>query len=371
MDPARVETEQEAAAVRVLYRYLVREMLLYFTMVLILVLVLFVAIDYLGRMGHFIEAGITLLRALQFVLLKVPFMVVIFIPVGVLLSVLIAVGLMARNNELVALKGGGVSIYGLFRPVLGLCAVAAVAMFFLSEAVTPITMDRANRIEREEIKKRAVVSAGNDIWVKRDRMILFIRYYEPLKNTVHGVSINFFDDAFNIVRRLDARAGVIREGQWVLSDALEQRRNPRGEELQVRMRPTLVLDLDVSPDELRQVAKKSDEMGFWELLHYVRKIEAEGYDATAYRVDLHAKVAFPFVCLIMGLVGLGIAAGRFTGKSLSGAIALGIGTAFAYWILHSFCISLGKGEILAPVVAAWAANFVFVCLGGVLVQSAV
>jgi lipopolysaccharide export system permease protein len=87
-------------------------------------------------------------------------------------------------------------------------------------------------------------------------------------------------------------------------------------------------------------------------------------------VDLHAKIAFPFVCLIMGAVGVGIAAGRRTGASLPAAVTIGIGAAFLYWILHSFCISLGRGEILPPAVAAWAANFVFAGLAAVTVQHA-
>jgi lipopolysaccharide export system permease protein len=121
---------------------------------------------------------------------------------------------------------------------------------------------------------------------------------------------------------------------------------------------------------LKKVAKKSDEMSFGELKAYIDRIETEGYDAVSYRVDLYAKVSFPLVCLIMGAVGVGIAANPKTGRNLPGALAIGIGAAFMYWILHSFCISLGKGEVLPPVVAAWAANFVFACFGGVMVQSA-
>jgi lipopolysaccharide export system permease protein len=72
----------------------------------------------------------------------------------------------------------------------------------------------------------------------------------------------------------------------------------------------------------------------------------------------------------MGAVGVGIAANRKIGSSLPGAIAVGIGAAFLYWILHSFCVSLGRGEVLPPVVAAWTANFVFACFGVIMVQSA-
>ncbi|MGD8366904.1 MAG: LPS export ABC transporter permease LptG [Desulfobacterales bacterium] len=356
---------------RVLYRYLAREIGKYFAVVLAAVLILFIAVDYLGTMDEFIESGISLLRALQYVLLKIPFMVVMFIPVGILLSVLVAFGLMARNRELVALMSGGVSVYQLIRPVLWMCVVSAAVLFFLSEAVAPITMARANRIQREEIRKTAsLASTEKNIWIKGERMILYIRYYEPSKAAIYGVAINFFDDDFHLVRRIDAEKGVYRKGRWDFSEVLEQRRNQETGGYDIRRLASISVSIGVAPEDLRKVVKKSDEMGFRELREYIHRIEKEGYDATAYRVDLQAKIAFPFVCLIMGAVGVGIAANRKTGGNLPGALAIGIGAAFLYWILHSFCISLGRGEVLPPVVAAWAANFVFSCLGAVLVQGA-
>lgn len=356
---------------KVLHRYLIREMVLYFTVVLILVLTLFVAIDYLGRMDNFIESGISMFRALEFVLLKTPFMVVMFVPVGVLMAALVVFGVMARRNELVALRGGGVSIYQLFRPVFFFSAVSAVAVFFISETVSPIAMARANQIKKVEIRKTAVLSSTEkNIWIKSEDAILYIRYYEPSQSAVYGVALNEFDDDFRLVRRIDAEKGVYRQGRWVLSEVLEQRLDEKSGEYSVQHLPERTVALDIVPEDLHRVVKKSEEMSYRELSDYVQKVESEGYDASAYRVDLHAKIAFPFVCLIMGAVGLGIAAGRWTGRSLPGAISMGICAAFVYWILHSFCISLGRGEILPPIVAAWAANFVFALFGAITIQSA-
>ena len=117
-------------------------------------------------------------------------------------------------------------------------------------------------------------------------------------------------------------------------------------------------------------AKKSDEMGFGELYRYIQKVESEGYDAVKYRTDLHAKFAFPLVCVIMSLAGIGIAVRGTVKGSMHISIALGIGLAFLYWVFSSFCMSLGYAKILPPVVAAWVANVVFLCLGGIyLIQT--
>ena len=114
------------------------------------------------------------------------------------------------------------------------------------------------------------------------------------------------------------------------------------------------------PDAGRQEIRGD---GFRELLGYIRKVEAEGYAATAYRVDLWAKIAFPFICIILCLVGTGIAAKTALKDGMAVSIAYGIGIAFLYWIFYSFCLSLGYGGMLPPPVAAWSANLVFLCLG--------
>jgi lipopolysaccharide export system permease protein len=124
------------------------------------------------------------------------------------------------------------------------------------------------------------------------------------------------------------------------------------------------------PDDLGVVVKKSEEMNFAELHGYIQKIESDGYDASGYKVDLYAKLAFPFVCIVLCLTGVGIAL-RATRREGTGiGIAIGIVTAFLYWIFYSFCLSLGYGEVLPPLIAAWMANLVFLCFAAVMLLHA-
>jgi lipopolysaccharide export system permease protein len=72
----------------------------------------------------------------------------------------------------------------------------------------------------------------------------------------------------------------------------------------------------------------------------------------------------------MCLLGTGIAAKGKIGEGLPVAVAYGLGITFLYWIFHSFCMSLGYGEMLPPILAVWIANFVFMCVGLYLLLSA-
>ena len=121
-----------------------------------------------------------------------------------------------------------------------------------------------------------------------------------------------------------------------------------------------IAQVDFMPQDLKHFVKKSEEMSVTELFEYIQDVESEGYDATSYRVDFHAKFAIPLICVIMCT---GIAVKRRIKEGLSISIAFGVGMIFLYWISYSFCLSLGYGDLLPPIMAAWTSNVIFTCLG--------
>ncbi len=188
-------------------------------------------------------------------------------------------------------------------------------------------------------------------------------HYDHSLQKVFGISIDFFDDDFNLVKRLDAKEGIFEKGidKWHVFDIMEQRLNNR--ETSVTFYHKKILKLGLVPDEIVRVVKNPEEMSLLELFSYMKKIEKEGYDATSYIVDFHAKIAFPFMCVIMSIVGVGICVKRKRNDNIAIAIALGIGVAFLYWVFYSFCLSLGSGGILPPLIAVWTPNLIFICVG--------
>jgi lipopolysaccharide export system permease protein len=352
-------------------RYIIVEIVKFFFLTLVSVLCIFIAIDYLGTMDEFIDANISLLRAFQYVLLKIPFITTQAMPIVLLLAILIVFGLMSKNNELVILNAGGISIYALVRPVMMVAAVSALFLFYLTEQVVPLTMQQSNAISRKEIRKKSHVAVKEEnIWIKGQRQITHIKYFDPASKAIFGFSRYFFDQQFRLIRRIDAQKAEYKNNEWILYKCMNQDLNVADNTYAISLHDTLKENLELQPADFRQIVRKSEEMGFQQLLVYVRKVEAEGYAATAYRVDLYAKSAYPFVCVIMALVGIGLTARKRLNKGLPVSISYGIGIGFLYWVFQSFCVSLGYGGILPPMVAAWMANLAFFCGGLLLIVHA-
>ena len=345
-------------------RYLTQEISKYFSIILVAIVGIFLAVDFFEKFDNFMEAGLSFNRAALFFGLRIPFIVSQIMPLGILLSILIVFGLMSKYNELIALRGGGVSALYLLRTVLGLSILSTVLLFFLSDQVVPATFSKSNRIWSEEVKKRSgIATRQQNIWIKGHRSIAHIKHYNHQSKTVSGISLYYFDEQFRLSRRIDAKSAAYKNGRWTFYEMMEQRRSqerPEGS-YEIRFHEERTEPFDYLPDDFNRVAKKSEEMNVFELWSYIRSVEAEGYDATSYRVDLHAKFAFPIVCLILSILaaGYGIRHKSRGGHDLSLGISYGLGVAFLYTIVFNFCLSLGYGEMLPPFVAAWIANLIF------------
>ncbi len=341
-------------------RYIISEVTKYFLLSLLSVLCIFIAIDYLGTMDDFIEAGISLLRAFHYVVLKIPFIITQAMPVILLLAILIVFGLMSIHNEIIIINSSGISIYALVKPVIVLAVLASLLSFFLDEHIVPVTMLKANNIKNQEIKKKKTAKFKNyNIWFKHHRMITHIKYFDPSNSTIMGLSNYLFDEDFRLVQRIDAREGVFADGKWELQNCMVQKLDQGKDTYQVSLHAALQEDLGLNPDDFFQGIQNSVEMGFRDLMALVRKVEAEGYDATTYRVDLYAKSAYPFTCIIMALVGISLTARKKLTDGIAISISYGIGIGFLYYVFHNFCVSLGYGGVLPPFISAWMANLIF------------
>jgi lipopolysaccharide export system permease protein len=345
-------------------KYLAREILKCLVIVLTVVVGLYVIVEFFNKADNFMEAGLPISRLIRYLQLKLPQIIAQITPVGLLLAVLITFGLMNKNNEIIALKSGGVSVYYLLRPVLTIAVLLGILLFALSEIVVPITISKANKIWLMEVKnKPTLTSKQRNIWVKGHRAIYFIQYFNPKNQTISGAILNFFDKEFKLTRRVDAKKGVYVQGEWVFYDSMEQVLDAESAIYNVRFHSQKVENVNFLPEDLMRVFKKSDEMNIAELFTYIREVESEGYDATTFRVDFHARFAYPVISIIVCMLATGIAVKRKSREGPSVSVGFGAALMFLYWVLHSFCLSLGYGGLLPPIISAWISNIIFSCYG--------
>ena len=139
--------------------------------------------------------------------------------------------------------------------------------------------------------------------------------------------------------------------------------NPRskvdGSTPELRETEHFYLDLSKQdPDVVEFLRLLSDYMRESVMGESLRKIEAEGYDATRYLADMHAKIAYPFIGLIVAVLGISFSLRSERSGGVIRSIGAGVAIGFSYWIIHAFALSLGRSGVIPPLLAAWLANII-------------
>ena len=343
----------------VLDRYITREFILTFLFVLLAFLCLYMVVDFFERIRMFLSNNAGLAQIVSYHLYTVPSVVATMMPACVLLAALITFGLFSRNHEIVAMKANGISLYRIARPVLAFGLVVCGLNFLLNEFVTPAANWHAEYIKYVEVQKKKEWGAfkENQIWYKSQNAIYNFKLFAPAENRLKGVTISYLDARFSLLSRIDAREALWKGDRWELRDVL--RTTFAGKDFPVIERlPTLAVDIAEKPEDFLVVQKSADQMGFRELRKYIQKLRQEGYDATRYETDLHGKIAFVFVSLILALIGVVFPMRSERSGGIAQGIGIGVIIGFSYWIVFAFTLSLGRSGTLPPVVAAWATNVI-------------
>jgi lipopolysaccharide export LptBFGC system permease protein LptF len=112
------------------------------------------------------------------------------------------------------------------------------------------------------------------------------------------------------------------------------------------------------PEYFKREEKPSDTMRFGELQAYIRSLAARGFDVARLRVQLHRKLAFPMVGLVMTLLAVPFSFVVARRGALYG-IGIAIVIAIVYWAVLATFEALGNNALLHPSLAAWAPNLIF------------
>ena len=352
---------------RILHRYVVREYLKIFGLCLGALIFIYAVVLFFQKMDDIIKHQAPFYLIFEYVLYKIPEVTFEWtLPYGVLLSTLLTLGNFSRHSEITAMKAGGVSLYRITLPLISLALIFSFLSFLGNEYLVPVTNQKTRHLLSVRVKKQQPSSSFKNykIWFHADHRIFNIQLLDAEKRVLRGITLYEFNDQFRCVRRVDAREAKWSDGRWFFYDGAIRAFDEKGS-IEVNLFKERVFTLPENWETFQNLELKSEEMSYTELRNYVQKIQGAGYDATRYQVDLHSKLSFPLLNLIMILIGIPFAlrTGRSGGVASSIGISVMIG--FSYGILFYVFLFLGKSGLLPPFLSSWIPTALF-GLGGIL-----
>ncbi len=356
---------------RTLSLYVTREVVSYTLIGLAAISILMVTRSVVRVLDELIGAGFVAEDLLRVVSLFATMLAIYALPVSFLFGVLLAIGRMAGDVEITAMRACGVGIRGLLGPIALLGVLLSLSTLALCLEVEPAARRAMSVAVRTMLVRGASVEPGRFNSVG-DRT-LYVDEREG-KNRLRGILIS---DRTNPERPflVFAETGELRldEEHAELQLSLERgdvhidSRKEDDHRYQRVAFDRLEYKIDVAELMSPLYPLRPREMSLAELRATVGRIEVGTSEhlreePAAYAAHLERRYALPAAPALFALVGVPLGMQRKRGARSYGALLCAV-LAFGYYALQSLCESLATEKGFPPRIAMWLPNLGFAAMG--------
>lgn len=354
-----------------IHRYLFTELVPPFAINLAFFTFIFLTSRILDITNLVVNHGVGLLQVLLVIVYTIPYFMVFVIPMAVMMAVLLTFLRLSGDNEIMALKAGGVNVTALLPPVVVFCLLGGLLTAFMSIYGQPWGRSSAKQLVVR------IAASSIDIGLKErqfndtfDGIVLYVSQVDTQTRTLRDVFIeNQQDDKLastvvaprgQLLRAADGLTWRLRlfDGTIHQVDLQEFRANA------IRFDTyDLTLSLEQMLEPQKRPSKHRREMNLAELRQYIREHQAArdaGYFNALMRY--HKMFSIPFACLVLGFLAMPLG---MQAKRVSKSYGLGLGLVFfmLYYLLLSAGSVFGESGRLPPIAAVWMPNLVMAAVG--------
>jgi len=345
--------------------YVIRKFLGSFFLSIALILSIVVIFDLSEKIDDFIESGAKLKAILfDYYLNFIPYFAVLFSSLFAFIAVIYFTSRMAYNTEIIAILNSGMSFRRLLFPYMISATFIALLSFFLSDRVIP----KANKVklnfEEQYVRKKPIRFKTKDFHRQIEPGIyVYLQNYSNVSKVGYQFTIEKFEDGVLVSKmfadqirwdttnnKWQARRYYIRTIDG-LKETLEE-----GKQIDTT--------LSIHPDDFQMRLTITETMSLKELDEFIKKQQMQGEtNITAYQIERHNRIAFPFTTIILTLIGVAVSSRKMRG-GIGLQIAIGVVISFTFILFSQFSKQFAIGGLLPVMAAVWLPNvfFTFVAL---------
>jgi lipopolysaccharide export system permease protein len=341
-------------------RYILRQFISTLFFAIIALCLIFLVVNLMENLDDFIDKKVPNPVIIKYYISFFPEILKILTPVSVLIATLFSIGKLSTNNEITAMKSGGLSLYRLMLPMVAFAIVLSLLQLYFNGWIVPVANQTKLEIERVYLKKAKAQGGSLFNLFFRDTPTknVMMQYYHSSEKSGYQVAIEEYTDELSprLRSRIEANRIVWQDGNWQLQDGII--RTFSNNSVFVRSFDTLDTKLNIKHNQLIKLQMLPDEMTFDEKRDYIKVLKMGGQDIRKNLIDYYAGFAFPFANLIVMLFGVPFASVKKRG-GIAIQITAAMVTAFTYLIFTEISKTLGYSMNLNPILVGWSANLIF------------
>ncbi|MGN7613154.1 LPS export ABC transporter permease LptF [Magnetococcales bacterium HHB-1] len=334
------------------------------TVLITLTVMTFIALlpQALQLVDLWVNKGVSAQILAELTALVIPKFIVRSIPMALLLGILLALGRMSQDSEMVILKASGISLLQIARPIAFLILLSTLLSLWLNWVWVPQTRHMFSKMRTALISSVPFSIQPQTFTRAIHGITIYVNEQDQNGRTFHGL---FVHDHRNPERpvTLTAKSGYLQNSNestiLFLTNGSRHHKTPNSGYRQLNF-SSYNLDLGVSLGlKFSQKKDKLEEMTLEELLIFIQNATRQNKrEAT---MELHRRLAVPIASLILGMLAipLGIQSHR-SGRGYGFVVAI------ILLILHFLLLTLGESmaekQFFDPLVGFWLPNLLMAIL---------
>ncbi|MCP4119814.1 MAG: LPS export ABC transporter permease LptF [Desulfobacteraceae bacterium] len=292
------------------------------------------------------------------------------IPMSVMISVLLTFMRMSGDNEIIALKGGGMTIYRLLPPVLLFCflgtlltlgvTVFGVPWGKLEFKTTGIQIARSNL--NVALSERQFNSGFKDVMIYVSSMDMKTKVLKDLfiedSRTEDRVTVSVAPEG---ILAKDSRTGdfTLRLYGGTVNQVDLKNKSVNSMDFNTY---DINLDFEQAQKKAIRVKKDFDEMSLKELTAFIEKDSGESPDLNSALMILYEKFSIPLACMALGVLAMALGLQSASSRRTAG-FGMGIFFFLLYYMLLAAGWSAGETGFYPPVIGMWVPDLVMGSIG--------
>jgi LPS export ABC transporter permease LptF/LPS export ABC transporter permease LptG len=321
-----------------------------------------------------IRRGVPVSIVGRLLLYSLPNIVVLTLPMSLLFGILIAVGRLSSDSELVAMRSCGISLLSLYRPILFLSALFTLGNVLLMVYALPwgnhslqqLRLDILTQSIAQQVQPRVFYEE----WEGKVVYVFEVPQGETRWKGVFLAESNPNSQDNQITTADWGEVRVDQNGERVvlrLYNAVRHKvdlNSPDRYEISRHRRLDLILEDQFTSEQKAKisVSKGVRELTYNELKHLARDRTVTQEQRNLAKVEIHKKFSIPVACMVFGLFALPLGINNRRGGKASG-FAVSIGIIILYYVMISNGEEAARFGRIPPWAAMWLPNLILAAWG--------
>jgi lipopolysaccharide export system permease protein len=348
---------------KILQRYIAKNVMISTALVFIVVLILSFVINLLGELRDIGVGEYGFAQAVLHVLLMQPHTVYQLFPMLILLGGVLGLGMLASGQELIVMRASGLSVGRIANAVI----MAALLLIFLATLAGELVAPRANFLA-EQSKSNAqtngqAVATTSGVWIHEGNNFLHIEHVLG-RDRLEGITRYEFDDHHQLIASYFVKSADFVNHQWVLHNLVKT--TVQKDKVISEQFPVATWNLKLTPNYLMVGLVEPESMTLRKLADYSLYLRHNHLQASSFQLEFWRRIFQPLTTLVMILLAIPFVFTAPRSMSMGKRILFAIFLGFTFYIINAFVGQFSIVLQFPTIIAALIPTLLFAGVGLVL-----